>query len=287
MNAPAGWYPDPTNAHVTRYWNGDRYTHERHWNGSAWVAPPPIPPPAAPRPATFAPVEAAPASAQPAPAPVTPEPASFAAVETTPTPTADAPLAPTPTSNPAQNEAGAPPPAAAYPQPAPAYPMPAPAAPAGSTTTAERPKPPLGFWLLVAGCAGVALAAFLPWYSVSGFGVSTSSGPRDGGPLLLVILAAAIAAIAWPTLTNAPLSMARKIGLIPIVGFLAIAVVTNWSDLGDLKDQTSGKVFGVTVNSGISVSPGAGLLLYTVSVILLVVLVVRFWVSARTSSAPA
>src|SRR6185312_445212 len=40
MQAAPGWYPDPGNAHVTRYWDGSRYTHERHWNGTAWVEPP-------------------------------------------------------------------------------------------------------------------------------------------------------------------------------------------------------------------------------------------------------
>jgi hypothetical protein len=63
MNAGAGWYPDPNDAHVTRYWDGDRYTHERRWNGVAWVDPAAAPrpaPAAAPRPA---PVAAAPAVA--------------------------------------------------------------------------------------------------------------------------------------------------------------------------------------------------------------------------------
>ena len=64
------------------------------------------------------------------------------------------------------------------------------------------------------------------------------------------------------------------------LGF-AIAVFTNWSELSDLKDQSTGKVFGVTVNTGLSVDPGIGLLLYTVSVVVLVAVVVRIWMTAR------
>jgi hypothetical protein len=274
VSAPAGWYPDPGNPHVTRYWDGNGYTHERHWNGSAWVEPPPVAPPAPPTPVAPTPVVSTPVVSTPV--------ASATEVE----PAAATPVEPAPAATPAATTAAAP--AAAFePAPAPAFATPPVAvpsltgAPGAATAPAGQPKPPVTFWVLVGGCVGVALAALLPWVSVSGFGVTGDSGPRNGGPLLLWLLAAGIVAIAWPLLKNAPLSMARRVGLLPIVGFLAIAVFTNWSDLSDLKDQTSGTIFGVTVHTGITVDPGAGLLLYTVSVIVLVGVVVRIWTLSR------
>jgi hypothetical protein len=191
-----------------------------------------------------------------------------------PTPAAFAPAEPSP----------APAPVAAAPPVAAPSPLPPAASTPPATTAAARPKPPVIFWVLVGSCVGVALAALLPWVSVSGFGVTGDSGPKDGGPLVLWLLAAGVVAIAWPLLNQVPLSMARRLGLVPIVGFLVIAVFTNWSELSDLKDQTTGKVFGVTVNTGVSVDPGIGLLLYTVSVIALAAVVVRIWLMARRST---
>jgi hypothetical protein len=82
---------------------------------------------------------------------------------------------------------------------------------------------------------------------------------------------------------NAPaLSKARKIGLLPIVGFLAIAVVTNWSDLADLKDK-----YNRAGGFGLSIDAGIGFYLYTVCVIALVVAVVRVWLAGARATAPA
>ena len=270
MNAPAGWYPDPGNAHVTRYWNGDRYTHERHWNGSAWVEPPPIPPPAAPASAMATPVDPAPgatpiagpiaATSPPAtPAPATPAP-STASPPATPVPATPAPST---TSPPAQSE---------------------PIAPASGLTPAgeRRPNPSPTFWIFMVASAGVALSALLPWVSVSGFGASISSQPGTGGPGVLILFAVGVAAIAWPTVSSPALSKARRIGLIPIVGFLAIAVVTNWSDLADLKDKYNG-----VSSFGLSVDAGIGFYLYTVCVIALVVALVRVWIAGARTNVPA
>jgi hypothetical protein len=35
--AAPGWFPDPGNPTVTRYWDGARWTHQLRWDGSTWV----------------------------------------------------------------------------------------------------------------------------------------------------------------------------------------------------------------------------------------------------------
>jgi hypothetical protein len=48
MTTAPGWYPDHDNDHITRYWDGARWTDEKTWNGEMWVdhvrvaAPPPV-----------------------------------------------------------------------------------------------------------------------------------------------------------------------------------------------------------------------------------------------------
>lgn len=40
MTVEPGWYPDPTNPHITRLWTGTGWGDERVWNGTAWVSRP-------------------------------------------------------------------------------------------------------------------------------------------------------------------------------------------------------------------------------------------------------
>jgi len=34
---PVGWHSDPSNPQVQHYWDGARWTHQVHWNGTGWV----------------------------------------------------------------------------------------------------------------------------------------------------------------------------------------------------------------------------------------------------------
>jgi hypothetical protein len=37
MSDTAGWHPDASDPHLTRYWDGAQWTAERRWDGSSWV----------------------------------------------------------------------------------------------------------------------------------------------------------------------------------------------------------------------------------------------------------
>ncbi len=261
MTAPAGWYPDTANPGITRYWDGARWQKELHWDGTAWIDPrqaPPAPPAATPAPAT------------------TPPP-SAAAVD--PTPPVRVESAPT----------AAPTPAHTLPAPAPVPGAPGAPAPFVPSVSAPiranvpgRSNPSPNFWILMIGSVGVGISSLLPWVSVTGLGITVSGRPGTGGPAVLILFAAALVAIAWPTISSPILSKARRIGLLPIVGFLALAVITNASDLADLNNRyaSSGSTFGGSV----SVDPGVGFYLYTVCVIALVVGVVRVWIASKRST---
>ena len=254
MNAPAGWYPDPTNGHITRYWDGDRYTHERHWDGSGWVDP------------AAAPASPATPAAQPASAyGTTPASQPASAYGTTPASQPASAYGTTPASQPASAYGTTP-----ASQPASAYGT-TPAS-TGAVTTTGAPSPTVLFWLFLAGSVGVAISAFLPWVSVSGLGQTISSEPGTGGPPVLLVFAAGVVALAWPTLRVAALSQWRRITLLPVVGFLVLAVLTNGSDLSDLMDRYDG-----SGGFGIKVNPGAGYVLYMIAVVVLVVAVVKVW----------
>ena len=129
---------------------------------------------------------------------------------------------------------------------------------------------------------GVGISSLLPWVSVTGLGITVSSRPGTGGPAVLILFAAALIAIAWPTMSSPILSKGRRIGLLPIVGFLVLAVITNWSDLADLNNRygSSGSTFG----GAVSVDAGVGFYLYTVCVVALVVGLVRVWIASTRST---
>jgi hypothetical protein len=254
MTAHAGWYPDEHDPRVTRYWDGGRWTEVMTWNGTAWVAVPPPPPAAVARDTATPPVAAPPAAVAP-----------DAAV-----PTAAAPPVAVPT------------PAVTAP--------PAIGTPARADGQGNAFRPSLQFvpnsmlWLVAGGAVGVALSAVLPWVSVSGFGVAVSSSPQSGAPVLFILLAAGVMALAWPTTRAENPTLGRRIGVSCIVGLLAIAVVTNWSELADLQDETTVRTGLGSISTGVDVSAGIGLYLYTVAVVVLVVATVRMWLAARRTA---
>ena len=45
MSSPAGWYPDPNDPRVQRYWDGSGWNGQRVWDGAQWMDAAPAPAP--------------------------------------------------------------------------------------------------------------------------------------------------------------------------------------------------------------------------------------------------
>jgi hypothetical protein len=45
MSAEPGWFPDPVDSRVTRFWTGSEWGDELVWNGASWQQRPALPPP--------------------------------------------------------------------------------------------------------------------------------------------------------------------------------------------------------------------------------------------------
>ena len=126
-------------------------------------------------------------------------------------------------------------------------------------------------WLLCGGAAAIALGSLLPWAQVSNaIGITISASPRGGGPVLLMVLAAAALWIGWPAIRS-KLSKRRLAGLTLVAGVLSIFVVTNWSDIGQLQ----------STNPDAQITAGSGLFLYTAGVVVMWVCVARVWLAGR------
>jgi hypothetical protein len=144
-------------------------------------------------------------------------------------------------------------------------------------TAASIPLSPAGM-VLCAGAAAIAIAALLPWADATAtLGVTVSTKPPSGGVFLLFILAGVLVWVGWPALRG-HISKRRCIGLAVVAGVISILAVTNWAGLGNLQDE----------NPTVDISPGSGLLLYTLGVaVIWVGVVLAFRMSraeAETSS---
>jgi hypothetical protein len=129
-------------------------------------------------------------------------------------------------------------------------------------------------WLLLGGLVVAVVATFLPFatisYKVFGSLLGSHEVSANGAAQFAVFLLAGVAAwLAWPVLSGSPMEPNRLIGL-SVVTFLLGALMLVWfanvsssnSDAGDIADVT----------------PGFGLLLYGVGVVVIAVSVVRLWI---------
>jgi hypothetical protein len=135
------------------------------------------------------------------------------------------------------------------------------------------------FWTLAGGAAGVAIASLLPWAEASGpYGGVMKSGPQSGATFLFFVLAAGVVALGWPLLTGG-IGKLRAAGMSAVVGLLTVFMFSNWSALGEAQQKSSQSFLGVTKT--VELQPGAGLLLYTLAVLVLWAAVALAWFGKR------
>jgi hypothetical protein len=156
--------------------------------------------------------------------------------------------------------------------------------------------PSLTAGLLFGGWLFATIAIFLPWVTVSidsplgGDLYKVDASPFQGGwvfPVLLVIAAAAV--LAWPTLTRSQMPMKRLAALTAVVGVQITLLLIGLLDYanGVSERQRATARAGEELNS-VHISVEFGLLLYASAVIAVVVGLVRTWTqrSQATNQVP-
>jgi hypothetical protein len=129
-------------------------------------------------------------------------------------------------------------------------------------------KPSITGWLLFGGIVIAVIATFFPFLAVSFKGFEGPPVP-NGGPRIVVFVLAAVAAwLAWPTLSRSLMAVGRLIGLSAVV-FLLVGLMVVWFNKFS-KNSENGEI--------VKVSSGFGLLLYGAAVVVIAVGVVRLWI---------
>jgi hypothetical protein len=129
-------------------------------------------------------------------------------------------------------------------------------------------------WLLIGGLVVAVIATFLPFatvsYKVFGSLLGSHEVGANGAAQFVVFLLAGVAVwLAWPVLSGSPMALNRLIGL-SAATFLLGALMLVWfadvsssnSDAADIADVT----------------PGFGLLLYGVGVVVVTISVIWLWI---------
>ncbi|HUO37975.1 MAG TPA: hypothetical protein VMU34_09125 [Mycobacterium sp.] len=137
--------------------------------------------------------------------------------------------------------------------------------------------------LIYGGLIVAVIAIFLPFATVTekvlGMTIVSRDVAANGSAKLVVVLIVAAAAwLAWPTVSGSQMSRPRLIGLTVgvclLIGLVVVWFVNVSSNNGD------GDI-------GADVSPGFGLLLYGVAVIAIAAGVVRIWMHRPQTQQPA
>jgi hypothetical protein len=140
--------------------------------------------------------------------------------------------------------------------------------------------------LLFGGFVIAAIALFFPWVTVSvdsplgGDLYKADASPFTGGWIFAVLVVIAGAAwLAWPILSGSQMSVKRLSGLTAVVclqiGCLVIGFIDYANGAVEKSKATTDTGEQLT---GLHVSVGLGLLLYTAAVVAIVVGVVRVWI---------
>ena len=270
-----GWYDDPQDSSAQRYWDGQDWTPHRQRKPAVPVARPPAAPPPGqvpPAPAAFPP----PLPTVPAPLPPPP---------TTPLPPpAGPPIWPAPPPQPPAygtpgtgQEAGIPqgPSPQAWLPPNPSTRRSAPQISPDSLAAAKgfAAKLPVTAWLLFGGLVFAVVATFLPFATVSAHALGMDLGSHEisansAARFAVFVLAGLAVALAWPSLSGAPVAIGRLIGLSVVVVLLVALMVAWFNSVSSQNSEGEGVV---------DVTPGFGLLVYGLAVVVVGAGVVLLW----------
>lgn len=122
-------------------------------------------------------------------------------------------------------------------------------------------------WLLFGGFVLAVIATFFPYATVTAEGLISIDVSTNGAAKLYVFLLVGIAAaLAWPALSGSEVAVWRLIGLSVVVCVLGALMLVWFHDASSSQDE-----------GDVNVSPGVGLLLYGVAVVVIAVGVVRLW----------
>ncbi len=182
----------------------------------------------------------------------------------------------------------------APPPPAPAAPAPTPASPGAPSWSAPAGqgfgnaqaalagvvgKIPLAGWLVVGGLFAALIGLFLPIASASGDGVRLADAYMPSWAQFIGLLfVAANLALAWATYNRPQTQQATLIALSALLGLMILHLIINWFTYSSDATSAGG-------DSGVDVSPGFGLLLYTLGLGVAAGGVVRMWM-ARSKAQP-
>lgn len=249
--AAAGWYPNPNDARVMRYWTGVQWSGERVWTGTAWTDTAPV--------AATAPT--------PVPAPVAAAPPQFAAAPA------------------ANGYATAPPyPQASLSVPPGYYASPAPVAavPSSKRPVSQRVRARL---LLTLGGAALVVVGVLMPYATQNNGITTSTihgTDRSGGAVTIVI--ALVVVVLAGLFINGTIGRRSAIATF-LLGGIALAIcIGNMSNISDVMDQEKAQSADL-ISAGGGTKFGAGLFVVLVGCVLVLIGSIMTFVSARRSRA--
>ncbi|ORV89874.1 hypothetical protein AWC11_13470 [Mycobacterium interjectum] len=129
-------------------------------------------------------------------------------------------------------------------------------------------------WIVLGGLVVTVISTFLPFAteSIKLFGETLGSHevPANGAAKFVVIVLVALAVfLALPALSGSQLAAGRLIGLSVVVGLLAVLTLVWFNTVSTENNKGEGVV---------ELTPGLGLMLYGVAVLVTAVGVVRLWI---------
>jgi hypothetical protein len=137
-------------------------------------------------------------------------------------------------------------------------------------------KIPRAGWVVVGGLVAALIALFLPLANVSAEGVLSVDVYWPGWAKFIgFLLVAAGLALTWATYDRLQTQQATLIGLSVLVGLMIAHLILNWFTY-DSESKGNGDL------AGVDVSPGFGLLLYTLGLIVAAAGIVLIWRARST-----